>query len=118
MKRRPPRSTRTDTLFPYPTLFRSDAVSPAFAAGDQLYLARIMNILPTRNRGSERDTWRALVGLEGDFEAAGRSFYWSVTASRGKSTGYVEVFDFYATHLNNALDSVRDNGETLGRAHD
>src|SRR3546814_6005022 len=84
MKRRPPRSTRTDTLFPYPTLFRSDAVSPAFAAGDQLYLARIMNILPTRNRGSERDTWRALVGLEGDFEAAGRSFYWSVTASRSE----------------------------------
>src|SRR3546814_9684066 len=24
MIRRPPRSTRTDTLFPYPTLFRSD----------------------------------------------------------------------------------------------
>src|SRR3546814_11916009 len=23
MRRRPPRSTRTDTLFPYPTLFRS-----------------------------------------------------------------------------------------------
>src|SRR3546814_11271732 len=74
-----------------------------------------MNILPTRNRGSERDTWRALVGLEGDFEAAGRSFYWSVTASRGKSTGYVEVFDSYATHLNNALDSVRANGEIVCR---
>src|SRR3546814_12037467 len=26
MIRRPPRSTRTDTLFPYPTLFRSSAV--------------------------------------------------------------------------------------------
>src|SRR3546814_11317539 len=26
MVRRPPRSTRTDTLFPYPTLFRSGAV--------------------------------------------------------------------------------------------
>src|SRR3546814_18685594 len=26
MIRRPPRSTRTDTLFPYPTLFRSAAV--------------------------------------------------------------------------------------------
>src|SRR3546814_2100711 len=24
MRRRPPRSTRTDTLFPYPTLFRSE----------------------------------------------------------------------------------------------
>src|SRR3546814_20829395 len=26
MNRRPPRSTRTDTLFPYTTLFRSDAL--------------------------------------------------------------------------------------------
>src|SRR3546814_6655093 len=29
MIRRPPRSTRTDTLFPYPTLFRSDFIRPA-----------------------------------------------------------------------------------------
>src|SRR3546814_1516172 len=29
MIRRPPRSTRTDTLFPYTTLFRSPAASPA-----------------------------------------------------------------------------------------
>src|SRR3546814_5592619 len=28
MIRRPPRSTRTDTLFPYTTLFRSDALGP------------------------------------------------------------------------------------------
>src|SRR3546814_4112588 len=28
MIRRPPKSTRTDTLFPYTTLFRSDFVSP------------------------------------------------------------------------------------------
>src|SRR3546814_13130612 len=31
MIRRPPRSTRTDTLFPYTTLFRSDLASPAHA---------------------------------------------------------------------------------------
>src|SRR3546814_7942845 len=30
MIRRPPRSTRTDTLFPYTTLFRSDAGSENF----------------------------------------------------------------------------------------
>src|SRR3546814_5781987 len=29
MIRRPPRSTRTDTLFPYPTLFRSDTIVKA-----------------------------------------------------------------------------------------
>src|SRR3546814_12774078 len=31
MIRRPPRSTRTDTLFPYTTLFRSQALRPASA---------------------------------------------------------------------------------------
>src|SRR3546814_12568677 len=30
MIRRPPRSTRTDTLFPYPTLFRSAELAPPF----------------------------------------------------------------------------------------
>src|SRR3546814_15263173 len=30
MIRRPPRSTRTDTLFPYTTLFRSEQVDPAY----------------------------------------------------------------------------------------
>src|SRR3546814_16935067 len=30
MKRRPPRSTRTDTLFPYTTLFRSQSKTPLF----------------------------------------------------------------------------------------
>src|SRR3546814_4503487 len=35
MIRRPPRSTRTDTLFPYTTLFRSEGRNPAGpAAGD------------------------------------------------------------------------------------
>src|SRR3546814_7402940 len=29
MRRRPPRSTRTDTLFPYTTLFRSENRAPA-----------------------------------------------------------------------------------------
>src|SRR3546814_13400400 len=38
MIRRPPRSTRTDTLFPYPTLFRS--LSPARKARVQARLAR------------------------------------------------------------------------------
>src|SRR3546814_6220001 len=33
MLRRPPRSTRTDTLFPYPTLFRSVAVHQLLVAG-------------------------------------------------------------------------------------
>src|SRR3546814_19934337 len=39
MKRRPPRSTSTDTLFPYTTLFRSDDRALRYEKpGEQLYL--------------------------------------------------------------------------------
>src|SRR3546814_13564849 len=36
MIRRPPRSTRTDTLFPYTTLFRSARLAHAGSAGDDV----------------------------------------------------------------------------------
>src|SRR3546814_6845798 len=42
MIRRPPRSNRTDTLFPYPTLFRSQRLTLAPYASD-----------PARSRGRE-----------------------------------------------------------------
>src|SRR3546814_12334088 len=35
MIRRPPRSTRTDTLFPYTTLFRSGRIVPVHAGGGE-----------------------------------------------------------------------------------
>src|SRR3546814_9920976 len=37
MIRRPPRSTRTDTLFPYTTLFRSQVQSFVYAASSSTY---------------------------------------------------------------------------------
>src|SRR3546814_14491366 len=44
MRRRPPRSTRTDTLFPYTTLFRSpaDAVARAVEAAEGAFQPRHM----------------------------------------------------------------------------
>src|SRR3546814_1624248 len=59
MIRRPPRSTRTDTLFPYTTLFRSPAATrdqPGEGAGD-----------PHRGRGDRqrapgRDPWPGAPG--------------------------------------------------------
>src|SRR3546814_11110673 len=42
MIRRPPRSTRTDTLFPYTTLFRSDRRGGGVARGNEPHFARHM----------------------------------------------------------------------------
>src|SRR3546814_11038215 len=53
MIRRPPRSTRTDTLFPYTTLFRSPAVQIAGAKStvkvDTAVLSRVEDILAKNN---------------------------------------------------------------------
>src|SRR3546814_12427640 len=51
MIRRPPRSTRTDTLFPYTTLFRSDAVARAHAAEVEGLLDMLGIALPVGDAG-------------------------------------------------------------------
>src|SRR3546814_10289511 len=43
MIRRPPRSTRTDTPFPYTTLFRSDRIRPRFTGADAHRLLEIVD---------------------------------------------------------------------------
>src|SRR3546814_2227747 len=63
MLRRPPRSTRTDTLFPYPTLFRSESIlSSTIAAANgndenasaysTCHPARLCPMIPTRWRST------------------------------------------------------------------
>src|SRR3546814_15039219 len=49
MIRRPPRSTRTDTLFPYTTLFRSQAVAVPHLFGPQLG-NRVQRTVPDQSR--------------------------------------------------------------------
>src|SRR3546814_6086934 len=45
--RRPPRSTRTDTLFPYTTLFRSEAASIVGTARKKLNSAAVLRSTPS-----------------------------------------------------------------------
>src|SRR3546814_5122737 len=56
MIRRPPRSTRTDTLFPYTTLFRSEWVAKVIAEhGDKIAVGLDVRGTTLRGRGWTRD---------------------------------------------------------------
>src|SRR3546814_10171756 len=59
MIRRPPRSTRTDTLFPYTTLFRSEVKQPI---GKQSYMDKIWRQMPTMH--GLRRIWADLAATE------------------------------------------------------
>src|SRR3546814_5576753 len=52
MIRRPPRSTRTDTLFPYTTLFRSIICDPDHAAILQITNYQSTNVTVVHNSGN------------------------------------------------------------------
>src|SRR3546814_2465384 len=54
MIRRPPRSTRTDTLFPYTTLFRSEIARRVVE--EHVLRARIRGVDPPRGGAGEEDT--------------------------------------------------------------
>src|SRR3546814_4117469 len=69
MIRRPPRSTRTDTLFPYTTLFRSlipELVGrlPVVATLDELDEAALVQIL-TEPKNSLINQYQKLFAMEG-----------------------------------------------------
>src|SRR3546814_8992264 len=64
MIRRPPRSTRTDTLFPYTTLFRS----PSIGSGKS-FLVDLANVVATGQRcaavaaRSEKEKWERQIAM-------------------------------------------------------
>src|SRR3546814_20001489 len=59
MIRRPPRSTRTDTLFPYTTLFRSDTESPMTGR-----MTGLRHTLADLNGGNDYDVSVATIETE------------------------------------------------------
>src|SRR3546814_17882383 len=63
MIRRPPRSTRTDTLFPYTTLFRSTAVAESDLRRRSTFrgqppAGRLSEFPDPQRRGASADLWR------------------------------------------------------------
>src|SRR3546814_6815788 len=105
MIRRPPRSTRTDTLFPYTTLFRSDR--RALCGGDPMtgrFDLLIRNARDARGRGTSigiREGRIAAIGPDGggkgpEYDARGR------TVGAGLHDHHLHLLDRKSTRLNSS----------------
>lgn len=86
------------------------AASPGFGAGAPLFLSRhfYYDLLPTNVETTTNESWRVLAGLDGEFDAANRGFYWSVSGSFGRVEGEERVFDVHNANFNNAIFAVPD----------
>src|SRR3546814_18681156 len=77
MIRRPPRSTRTDTLFPYTTLFRSFLALLIVMMREDIRHQR----RATRARRQAVTEQQRAMGLLREFERAGRGWFWETDRS-------------------------------------
>src|SRR3546814_5527957 len=117
MIRRPPRSTRTDTLFPYTTLFRSAIGRALTTYGDEI-VGRVLSMIGRAFKD------QVLVGVGALFEAL-----CAFIAERAKGGSPIddELMEIMLTEVGipgwkQATDGVNDGRERfttmqIGRAH-
>src|SRR3546814_9831981 len=109
MIRRPPRSTRTDTLFPYTTLFRSDAVMKL----DKIDIRNVMGV-----RGIEVDLTTPITIFAGGNGAGKSSALECVRMALGENPLRVSLKKEYAALVTEGAKNGRINvvvdGETSG----
>lgn len=107
--------TRNNPFLTQEAIDALSAASPAFAGGGPLWLSRsFYNDLFLDNRQeNETTTWRAMAGLEGDFDAAGRNFYWTVSTSYAEVNGTEAHWDADNAKFNRAVNAVRDGAGNI-----
>src|SRR3546814_15629592 len=94
MRRRPPRSTRTDTLFPYTTLFRSQAGRRA--AGE--HAARSRGLHPGRSGQMAQDREGG-----GDFAGSVRLGATNMAAGHGPAIGMPRRSEEHTSELQSLM---------------
>src|SRR3546814_17875853 len=121
MRRRPPRSTRTDTLFPYTTLFRSELVEGVFLGitdGDQ-FRGQMQQMLPEHEGGvfetvttGSRALARYLQDPNAPFQDEGKWGYWVNQAVWGqsKSLGDTAGYDVSGGGFSLGAESSEERG--------
>ena len=80
------------------------AANPAFAQGSPLWLSRnfVGDLFPSDEQTNTTETMRFMTGLEGDFDAGDRNFYWSVSGSYAEVEGEQSTWAADFQKFNNA----------------
>ncbi|MBS0334437.1 MAG: TonB-dependent receptor plug domain-containing protein, partial [Proteobacteria bacterium] len=82
------------------------AASPGFGAGAPLFLSKeFTNILPSQEVDTTTDSWRAQIGVDGDFERFGRNFYYSLSYSYGQVDSKQEGWRVNNAKFANAINA-------------
>ncbi|MFN4184900.1 MAG: TonB-dependent receptor domain-containing protein [Hyphomonas sp.] len=86
------------------------AANPGFASGGGLWLSRHFydDLFPSNVQENETTTWRVLGGFEGDFDASGRNFYWTASASFADVRGEQSRWEADFLKFNRAVNAVRN----------
>src|SRR3546814_18012976 len=109
MIRRPPRSTRTDTLFPYTTLFRACCHGSGCRRGQSVYWHSQQRHHPRSARPPRRE---ALASPQVDHVAQGGA---SVDSARGKRVSEIKSRSFrcdrHLAYIRQAIEKEWANGK-------
>lgn len=91
------------------------AANPGFAFGAPLWLSRHFydDLFPSNLQKNETETWRAQLGLDGNFDAADRNFYWSVSGSYAEVNGSQRAWDADISKFNAAVSAVDDGAGNI-----
>ena len=90
------------------------AANPGFAFGAPLFLSKYFyDLTPDNTQSYETDTYRGLIGLDGDFSVGDRDFYWSVSGSYARVDGKVRRWEVDNAKYNNAINAVLSGGNIV-----
>lgn len=102
-----------------PTPLPADPNNP----GERLFwLHRASTDLVEPNNYAESDTIRAVLNLNGDFDALGRTFFWNVAANHGQNEGFFQQDNIVqsrfaqAINVNRAADGSAQCADSAARA--
>lgn len=97
------------------TVAALSAASPAFANGAPLWLSRhfYYDLFPSNVQETTTDTYFALLGADGGFDAASRKWNWTAHATYGRVEGDTGAWDAHNERFANAVFAVPGpNGPT------